>query len=101
MMVSQMKRILVVDDNREVTGALQAGIELNGIEVVAYNNPIEAVDHFKAGAYDLILLDFRMPGMNGFQVYRELRKTDAKVRICFLTAFDVYEREFNVLFPEI
>jgi DNA-binding response OmpR family regulator len=101
MMVSRMKKILLIDDNRDVTSALHDALELNGVEVVAYNDPIEAVDDFKAGDYSLVLLDFQMPGMNGFQVYRELRKTDEKVRICFLTAFDVYEHEFSALFPEV
>ena len=38
--------------------------------------------NFKAGEFDLVLLDFQMPGMNGFEVYRELRKADDKVNVC-------------------
>jgi two-component system catabolic regulation response regulator CreB/two-component system response regulator ChvI len=71
----------------------------NGFSVEAYNDPVEAVSAFKAGAYDLVLLDIRMPRMNGFQAYRELKKIDQVIRICFLTSFEVHESEFSKLFP--
>jgi DNA-binding response OmpR family regulator len=101
MLVSQKKKILIVDDNPEVTRAMKLGVELIGIEVVTFNDPVEAVEDFKAGSYDLVVLDFQMPKMNGFQVYREMRKVDPRVKICFLTAFDIYKSEFKTLFPEL
>ena len=42
-----------------------------------------------------------MPGMNGFQLYREIRKIDKKVRVCFITAFEIYFDEFRRVFPKI
>jgi DNA-binding response OmpR family regulator len=101
MLVSQKKKILIVDDNPEVTRTMKLGVELIGIDVVTFNDPVDAVEAFKAGSYDLVVLDFQMPKMNGFQVYREMRKVDPRVKICFLTAFDIYKSEFKTVFPEL
>jgi CheY-like chemotaxis protein len=92
-------KILVIDDNPDVTRALKSILELNGAKVTVYNNPLEAVKKFRAHEYDLVLLDFQMPEMDGFEVYRHLTKVDKSARICLLTSFDVYEREFATVFP--
>jgi DNA-binding NtrC family response regulator len=102
MMTSSMpkRRILIIDDNAGVTHALKSAIEMMDVEVAVFNDPRKAVASFKADAYDLVLLDLRMPEMNGLEVYRELRKIDEDARTCLLFAFDIYEREFAVMFPE-
>jgi DNA-binding response OmpR family regulator len=94
------RRILIIDDNAEVTKALKSAIEIAGVKVTTFNDSVEAVRSFRADAYDMILLDFNMPALNGFETYRELRKVDEKVKICFLSAFDIYEREFAIVFPQ-
>jgi two-component system, OmpR family, response regulator ChvI len=94
------RRILIIDDNSGVTHALKSAIEMADVKVAVFNDPRRAVAGFRADAYDLVLLDIRMPKMNGFEVYRELRKIDENVRICLLSAFDIREREFAVMFPE-
>jgi len=45
---------------------------------------------FKPDTYDLVLLDIRMPNSNGFELYREMRKIDESVKVCFITAFEIY-----------
>jgi DNA-binding response OmpR family regulator len=77
------------------------GLERNGFQVDAYNEPKKALADFKSGRYDMVFLDIRMPQMNGFELYRELRKADEKVAIAFLTAFDIYLDEFKKLFPDM
>jgi len=94
-------RILVVDDEADITSSLKMGLERNGFQVDAYNEPKKALADFKSGRYDIIFLDIRMPQMNGFELYRELRKADEKVAIAFLTAFDIYLDEFKKLFPDM
>jgi CheY-like chemotaxis protein len=94
------RRVLVIDDNEGVAQALKSAINVVGSQVAVFNDPREAVASFRAAAYDLVLLDMRMPTMNGFEVYRELRKVDGSVRICLLSVFDIYEREFSLMFPE-
>jgi CheY-like chemotaxis protein len=45
---------------------------------------------FKAQFYDLVFIDIRMPGLNGFELFRRLRKKDRQVNVCFITAFQSY-----------
>ena len=68
------KRILLVDDEPDVTITFKMGLEGKGYKVDALIDPEEALAHFKIGVYDLLLLDIKMPKMNGFQLYEELEK---------------------------
>ena len=83
-------RILLVDDEPDLTAIFSMGLEDNGLKVNTFNDPQLALSEFKEGAYDLIILDYKMPNMNGFELYKEIRKVDEKVRVCFLTAFDIH-----------
>jgi two-component system, OmpR family, response regulator ChvI len=90
-------KILLVDDERDITTLFTLGLEVNGFEVDAFNDPLQALSGFKSASYDLVLLDYRMPAMNGFELYREIRKRDKKVKVCFITAFEVYQDELKKL----
>lgn len=101
-MINKRYKILVVDDERDIASVIKQGLELEGVfEVDAFHDPEEALNHFKPGKYDLLLLDIKMPKMNGFQLYHQLRKADEKVRICFITAFEIYYDEFRKMFPKL
>jgi DNA-binding response OmpR family regulator len=92
----------VVDDERDVATVIKKGLEKEGsFEVDTFYDPVEALNNFKAGRYDLLLLDIRMPKMNGFELYRQLRKIDETARICFITAFEIYYDEFRRMFPKV
>jgi two-component system, OmpR family, response regulator ChvI len=95
------KRVLIVDDEKDITESLKVGLERQGFEVETYNDPLGALSVYKAGVYDSIILDIRMPGMSGFELFRELRKKDKKTAIIFLTAFEMYREEFRRLFPDM
>ena len=92
-------RVLVVDDEQDITSIIQMGLERKGFKVSVYNNPVIALEEYKPGAYDVALLDIRMPGMNGFELYRELLKKDERVKPCFMSAFDIGSEEFAQYFP--
>jgi two-component system catabolic regulation response regulator CreB/two-component system response regulator ChvI len=84
------KRILVVDDESDVCFALENLLSEDGFVVDSYDHPFIALDKFKPHLYNLVILDIRMPELNGFALYREIRKLDKKVKICFLTAGEMY-----------
>ena len=88
-------RILLVDDEPDITTVFTLGLEDNGFKVDVFNDPIQALSDFKTGLYDLALIDYKMPNMNGFELYREIRKIDDKVKVCFVTAFEVYYEELK------
>ena len=95
------KRILLVDDEHDIVLAFKISLENNGFTVDAFNDPEEALSNFKAGLYDLLLIDIKMPKMNGFELYREIEKMDNKAKVCFITAFEVYYKSLRELFPTV
>ena len=81
-----VERILVVDDESDACFMLNEVLSENGFVVDSYKDPFLALSNFKAHSYSLVILDIRMPGLSGFALYREIRRLDKKVKICFLTA---------------
>ncbi|MGC1932931.1 MAG: response regulator [Candidatus Nitrosopolaris sp.] len=92
-------RILIVDDESDITSALKMYLELQGFQVDAFTDPANALAEFKAGFYDLLILDIKMPEMNGFGLYKEIKKKDETVKVFFLTAlsemhdYDAFKKE--------
>ena len=82
-------RILIVDDDPDITSLFRIGLEDSGFEVYTYNDPLEALANFKPHFYDLLLLDITMPKMDGFELCRRILEIDVNVRICFITATDI------------
>ena len=83
-----MKRILVVDDEYDVSLVMKLILEENGFKVDSFTDATEALESFSTGLYDLAILDVIMPEMDGFSLYEMIKKLDDKVIICFLTATD-------------
>lgn len=95
------RRILIIDDEADITETFDMILEMNGFEVDTYNDPILALSNFKPGMYGLVLLDIRMPKMNGFELYKKIKDNDNKIEACFITAFEDYREEFKESFPEL
>ena len=89
------KKILVVDNESDITFTLQSILEDNGFIVDIYTDPVLALRNFQANSYDVILLDIKMPDMDGFELYIKIREKDPKVKICFLTAIATFNEEFR------
>ena len=89
------KRIMVVDDESDLTLFYRMSLEYHGVEVDTFNDPREALSKYKPDYYDLIVLDIKMPGMDGFELYRKIQKIDDKAKVCFLTASEMSYEEFR------
>jgi DNA-binding NtrC family response regulator len=93
-------RILIIDDESDITLAFRKALRDKGFErVETVNDPILALKNFKAGSYDLLIVDIVMPEMDGFELYEGIRKIDNKVKVCFITAFEVNYQALRDVFP--
>jgi len=98
---SKKIRILAVDDEEDILLVVKRYLQLHDFEVNTFTSPQKALLNYKANYYDLVILDIRMPGMDGFELYRKIRQLDSKVKVCFLTAFETYRDRFRETFPEL
>lgn len=89
-------RVLIVDDEPDLTLLYRLSLELAGFKVETYNDSSEALSNFRPGSYDLIILDIKMPVMDGFSLYEELNKKDSNAKICFLTAGEMYHQQYRL-----
>jgi DNA-binding response OmpR family regulator len=94
-------RILIVDDDPDIITSFQLGLQQHGFQVDTFNNPLLAASSYKAGSYDLLLLDIRMPLMDGFTLYKEIRRIDNEVKVCFITAYEINNEDFQKSFPTL
>jgi two-component system catabolic regulation response regulator CreB/two-component system response regulator ChvI len=97
------KRVLIVDDEPDVILTLKMVLEENGFKVDSFTDPLLALQNFKEqdGMYDIIILDIKMPNMNGFELYRQIKKIDDKAKVCFLTAGEMYYGVYTDIFNSL
>jgi DNA-binding NtrC family response regulator len=88
------KNILFIDDEKDVTFAMKIILEETGLyHVGTFNDPESAVKKFKPNFYALVIIDIMMPKMSGFELYEHLKKLDPDLKVCFLTASEMYHQE--------
>jgi two-component SAPR family response regulator len=95
---------LIVDDEDDINFTFKVVLQNDGFKVDSFTDPLLALEDFKAGIYDLVLLDIVMPVTNGFELYEKIRMIDNKVKICFLTAsanYYYYETFGKEAFPDL
>lgn len=88
--MQSVQPIMIVDDEPDITYIMKKVFQVNGIVADSFNDAEEALSHFKPGVYGLLILDIGMPKMNGFELYGEMRKIDAELKVCFLSAYETY-----------
>ena len=97
------RKVLVVEDEPDNASIFTMCLEDAGYKVDAFTDPLSALSAFKEDKrtkYDLLILDIKMPDMNGFELYEQMKKIDNKVKVCFLTAYgEGYTEEFKRMFP--
>ena len=82
-------RILVVDDNVDITHSFSLALQKDGFIVDTFNDPLIALGVFKADLYDLVLLDIKLPKMDGFELYDKIREIDRRVKVCFISGYQM------------
>jgi CheY-like chemotaxis protein len=97
------KRIMLVEDEDDIVLLFKMILESDaGLKVDSFTDPFSALNNFRLGLYDLIMIDIALPKMNGFELYHNIRKLDDRVKICFLTAGEMYYEEIRKqVFPEL
>ena len=101
--ITKDKKIMIVDDEPDICVTLKEVLEGNGFKVTTFVDPILALESFKSSLYDLLILDIKMPVMNGFQLYAQMKQIDLHVKVLFLTAltdlqeYDAFKME---VFPK-
>jgi DNA-binding response OmpR family regulator len=82
-------RILLVDDEKDIAHSFTLALEKDGFIVDMYNDPLIALTNLKTDLYDLVLLDIRLPHMNGFELYDKIRDIDKRVKVCFISRYQM------------
>ncbi|MFY9871931.1 MAG: response regulator [Candidatus Nitrosopolaris sp.] len=93
--------ILVVDDEPDVCFVLEKVLGENGFVVNSYENPLLALEGFMARTYNLVILDVKMSEINGFDLYREIKRLDKKANVCFLTAREKCNGAYSDIFSSL
>jgi DNA-binding response OmpR family regulator len=103
------KRILIIDDEADVTITFKAGIEdINNnndankrIEVHTSNDPVVALSEFRPNFYDLLLVDVNMPHMNGFELCEKILAIDINVKVCFMSCVEINREALREIYPSL
>lgn len=82
-------KILIVDDNEEFCENLKDILEVKDFEVEAVHDGYSAIDMVKKNKFDIVLLDIKMPLMNGLETFREIKKIDSELKVFMITAYAV------------
>jgi CheY-like chemotaxis protein len=95
-------KVLIVDDERDIVQVYQRFLEQHEFDVEAFIDPQSALLNYKPNNYDLLLLDIRMPGITGFELYKALSEKEEKnkPKVCFVTAYSELAEEVKKYNPE-
>jgi DNA-binding response OmpR family regulator len=85
--VAKLESVLIIDDDIALTKILREELSSVGYEVEVINDSTEAVNRLQNEFYDLILLDLKMPHVDGFEILKELRSKNYPGKIIVMTAF--------------
>ena len=92
--ISTLVRILVVDDEPDISFNLKVMLERRkGFRADSFNDPEEALNNFRPGLYDLVIIDIKMPKMSVVELYNQVHKADENTRVCFMCANEQYYQD--------
>lgn len=88
-MAGEKNKVLVVDDQRSMRLTLSGIIEDQGYDVTEVEDGYQAIAAVKQDSFDLVFMDIKMPGINGVQTFREIKKVNPKTVVIMMTGFAV------------
>jgi two-component system, OmpR family, response regulator ChvI len=95
------KRILIVDDEPDITESFGIALEDSGFEVDKFNDPAIALASFRPNLYNLLILDIKMPKMDGFELYDKIKNIDKNVKVFFISAFEIDHAAIRKQYPSL
>jgi len=98
---NKVKKILLVDDEPDITFTIKNMLYNTGFEIHTFNDPITPLKLYRRNFYDLVILEIKIPNMDGFELYIKIKEKDPTVKICFLTAIAIFDEESRKSRPEV
>ena len=92
---------MLVDDEEDVVLSITASLQHNGFEVDGFTDPKLALKNFLRGKYVMVIVDIRMPEIDGFELYEKLEEIDKDVKVCFITGFDFNYLALREIYPSL
>ena len=92
---------MIIDNDPDINNLFKIFLEHDGFQVDSYTNPIDELYYFKKGRYDLVLLDLKMPQIDGLAIFQALKKIDEEVNVCLITADLSYLEQLKEKIPKI
>jgi DNA-binding NtrC family response regulator len=90
------KSIVVVDDELDIVNQIKRSLEaVDGFKACAFTDPFAALEHFNSGCKDhhIVISDIRMPGMNGYEFVKQIKKINPQVKIILMSSFEIKDNE--------
>ncbi|MFL6382344.1 MAG: response regulator [Nitrososphaeraceae archaeon] len=103
-MNSNGKSILVVDDERDIANQIKRSLEsVDGFKACTFTDPFAALEHFNLGYEDhqIVISDIRMPGMNGYEFLKQVKKINPQVKIILMSSFEINDNELLDVLPDV
>ena len=95
--------ILLLDDDFETVTVFRRGLEIQGFEVVAFTEPLLALELFqsKSKQFALVISDIRMSKMNGFEFIKKIKEIKPEVKVFLVSSFEIDDFEFRKVLPSV
>ena len=103
-MNSNGKSILVVDDERDIANQIKRSLEsVDGFKACTFTDPFAALEHFNLGYEDhqIVISGIRMPGMNGYEFLKQVKKINPQVKIILMSSFEINDNELLDVLPDV
>jgi DNA-binding NtrC family response regulator len=102
MITSNHKSIVVVDDEPDIVNQIKRSLEaMDGLKVYTFTDPFAALEHFSSDCKDhhIVICDIRMPGMNGYEFVKQVKKINPQVKIILMSSFEIDDNTLLDVLP--